>query len=289
MPPNSLLRPLPVDIILFAIPLLIGVGAFFLGRYFHRWSIAVRSGLIVLTVAAILLAWGILFHSIPRPIDLTFSYFGGVIVILCWIILGVIGISCATPDVGTDLVLRIIVSILPLGLIAVETGGSLWFRYKNTELWANRPRESGMMTQSTAKTCLPVAAAMLLHQYGVDDVSEGELAYLGNTSFFGTDNHVMARAITRKLGKRGVRAETIRTNYDDMVEREAPFIAQVQLEHIGNHAVLIRRITPHTLVWIDPLKGYEEHVEPHLFKLVWTGAAIVVDGMAPRPELAPAK
>lgn len=289
MPPNSLLRPLPVDIILFALPLLIGIGAFFLGRFFHRWSIAVRAGLIVLTVAAIFLAWGILFHAIPGPINLVISHFGGVTVVLCWIILGVIGISWASPNPTMDLVFRLLIALLPLGLIAIESGGSLWFRYKNPDSWLNRPSESGVIRQTTSKTCLPASGAMLLHHYGINNMSEGELAYLANTSYFGTDNNVMARAMTRKIGKRNVRAVTIESNYDDMVERGIPFIAQVQLENIGNHAVLVKKLSPHTLVWIDPLPdpqgiNFERHIDPDFFKAVWTGSAIVIEGMLPKPE-----
>ncbi len=287
MPPSSLVRPLPVDIILFLVPILIGLGAFFLGRFFNRWSIAVRAGLIGLTTGAICVVAALLFHALPRPIDVSFSFAGGVIVVLCWMILGVIGFSWATPNPAAPLFFRFMIPILPLMLIGVEAGGSLWFRFFETHVWYNLPGESGVMKQTTKVTCLPAAAVMLLHQYGIDNVSEGEFAYLANTSFFGTDGHVMARAITQKIDKPGVRAVMIDVTYEEMAEREAPFIAQVQMQKMGTHSVFVKKLTLHTLVWVDPFDGFPRDVPPATFDHVWTGSVIVIEGMDPVPAERP--
>jgi len=213
MPPDELLRPLAVDIIYFLLPLLIGLGAFFLGWFFNRWSIAVRAGLIGLTVGAIFVVLALLFHAIPRDVELAFSHVGGVVIVLCWMILGVIGFSWSAPKPSSDFFARFVLPLMPLILIGVEAGGSLWFRFGHTDPWLNRPTGAGRMVQTTKMTCLPVSAAMLMYQHGFVDIdkddcenSEGELAYLANTSFFGTDGHVMARVITQKINKPGVRA-----------------------------------------------------------------------------------
>src|SRR6187549_82733 len=39
MPSGDLLRPLVLDVFQLVWPLLVGVGAYFLGRWFHRWSV----------------------------------------------------------------------------------------------------------------------------------------------------------------------------------------------------------------------------------------------------------
>lgn len=283
MPPSSLLRPLPVDLVFFAVPLAIGLGAFLLGRFFHRWSILFRAFMILFTFLAVCLAWGLLFHAIPVPIANAFSFLGGIIIVLCWLILGVIGISWATPNPTVDMATRLLLALLPMALIAAEAGGALWVRFKEPDMWHNVPR-AGFMTQTNPKTCLPAAAALLLDRYGIEGISEGELAYLANTSYFGTDNFVMARALTRKIARKGVRAVNLKTTYDEMRERDQPFIAQVQLEEVGNHAVLVQQLGDYTLTWIDPLNGFEKIIERAYFESVWTGSAIVIEGMLPRPE-----
>jgi hypothetical protein len=288
MPPEALLRPLSVDVIYFLLPLLVGLGAFFVGRLFNRWPAAVRGALVALTVGAIFVVLALLFQAIPRPIELAFSYVGGVIIVLCWMILGVIGFSWSAPNPTSDVFARIFLALMPIGLIAIESGGSLWFRIFNTDPWLNRPTSN--MVQTTKMTCLPVCAAMLMYEYNLvdlnkDDCSEGEFAYLANTSYFGSDGHTIARVITQKIDKRGVQAKMIMSTYEDMVARNKPFIAEVQLAKIGKHAVLVKTpIKKHELIWVDPFYGKTQIKTAEDFQLVWTGNAIVLDGdgIAPR-------
>jgi hypothetical protein len=292
MPPETLLRPLSSDVLSFLTPLLIGLGAYLLGRYFKRLSLAVRVSLVGLTVAAIFVVMAMLFQAMPRPVEVAFSYVGGVIIVLCWMILAVIGYSWATPNPSSDFFARFFLALMPVALIAVESGGSLWFRFINTEPWKNRPSAAnwgGRMVQTTKMTCLPVSAAMLLDSYGlVDkdkddfDFSEGELAYLANTSFFGSDGHVMARAMTQKIKLENPdgKATMYRATFDEMVERGAPFIAEVQLDNVGKHAVLIITITKHILLWIDPLVGEPQNKNASEFESVWTGNVIVIEGVS---------
>lgn len=285
MPPISLLRPLPIDLIYFLLPLVIGLAVFCIGRFLNRWTMMVRAGLVGLTLGAICVTFALLFRAIPRPIDLAFSYAGGVVVVLCWMILGVIGCSWSAPNPSSDFLFRIGLVVFPLALIGVESGGSLWFRYYRPEVWHNRPNPAGSMAQTTTTTCLPASAAMLLHQYGFPNASEGECAYLANTSFFGTDSHIMARAITQKIGKRGVRAIAVTATYQDMIDLGKPFIAQMQMESVGNHAVLVRRLSQHMVEVIDPLDGNpRDDWKPKRFQEMWTGHAIVITGMEP-PEI----
>lgn len=293
MPPSSLLRPLVVDLWALLWPMLIGVAAFNLGRMFHRWPVAVRAGLIGCIVGLICVVTAALFNAIPRPLELAFSHVGGVLVVLCWMSLGIVGFSWASPErPRSTFFLRYMLVLAPLALIAVESGGSLWFRFESIDQWNNYPgEESGRLVQTTKMSCLPATAAMLLYHYGITGISEGEFAYLANTSFFGTDGHVMARAITQKIGRPDVKARMVNMKYEDLVERGKPFIAQVQLEKIGNHSVLVKSITPNTLVWFDPLEGFDHHVTPNTFLGVWTGSAIIIEGLEPETGrgVAPAK
>lgn len=292
MPPETLLRPLASDVLSFLTPLLIGLGAYLLGRYFKRLSLAVRVGLVGLTVGAIFVVLAMLFQAMPRQVEIGFSYVGGVIIVLCWMILAVIGFSWATPNPSSDFFARFFLLMMPIALIGVEAGGSLWFRFVNTEPWKNRPSAfnwGGRMVQTTKMTCLPVSAAMLLYSYGlVDknkddfDFSEGELAYLANTSFFGSDGHVMARAMTQKIKLENPdgMARMFRATFDEMIERGAPFIAEVQLDNVGKHAVLITTFTRHVVEWIDPLVGEPQNKTAAEFESVWTGNVIVIEGVS---------
>jgi hypothetical protein len=290
MPPDSLLRPLALDIISFLMPLWIGLGAFFVGRHFNRWSTVVRIGLVGLTVALIFAVIALLFHALPRPVEMAFSYAGGVVIVLCWMILGVIGYSWSSPNPSSDIFARFFLALMPTALIAVEAGGSLLFRFGYTEPWYNRPTEAARMTQRTKMTCLPAAASMLMFKYDYVDISkddcceysEGELAYLAKTSLFGTDGHVMARVLTQKINNPGVSVAMRKYTYEEMVARGTPFVAEVQLEQVGKHSVLVTVIKQHHLQWIDPLNGNPHDVHPSTFEKVWTGNAIVIDGKDPK-------
>jgi hypothetical protein len=291
MPPDTLLRPLALDIIAFLAPLLVGLGAFFVGRLFNRWPLAVRVGLVGLTVGAIFVVLALLFHALPRSVEIAFSYVGGVIIVLCWMILGVIGFAWSSPKPSSDFFARFFLGMMPIALIAVEAGGSLWFRFGDTGPWHNRPTgEMGRMNQTTKTTCLPASAAMLLSRYGLVDAhrddceySEGELAYLANTSFFGTDGHMMARVITKKIQihRPRVEAKMMRSNFDEMCDRGKAFIAEVQLEKVGKHAVLVYKISKIEVHYFDPLDPFPVEMKSSIFDKIWTGSVIVIEGMEP--------
>jgi len=232
---------------------------------------------------------------LPRPIELGISYAGGVIIVLCWMILAVIGFSWSAPKVSPDFFARFGLLLMPVALIGIEAGGSLWFRFVDTEAWQNRPNPllwEGRMVQSTNMTCLPACAAMLLYKYGLVadgeneecDFTEGELAYLANTSFFGTDAHIMAQAMTRKIKKEHPQSRAIakRATLEEMVAWGAPFIAEVQFEKVGKHSVFVYTITQHELAYIDPFLSEPIGEIPHLvFDKLWTGNVIVIEGLSP--------
>ena len=279
MPDERLLRPLVVDWFHFAWPILVGLSSFYLGRYFHRWSASVRAALVGLTVGLMLIATASLFHFMPRQIEILFSHVGGITVFLCWMILGVMGISWSNPDPNTDIFLRIMAAAVPLLLIAIESSGSLWFRHKEQDAWYNFAAEKGdgTLRQSTASTCLPACGVMLLHANGVFGASEGELAYLSNTTFFGTEAHALARAITAKIGDPLKVAEARFATYDDCRDAgSVPFIAQIRFGNLNHHSVLITKIEKDSLIWVDPLARVSETKTRVDFEKRWTGIVIWV-------------
>ncbi len=64
------------------------------------------------------------------------------------------------------------------------------------------PRRSGPSPAVEFRDLLARSAAMLLHCYGVR-TSEGEMAYLANTSLFGTDARSIRPALNAKLARHG--------------------------------------------------------------------------------------
>jgi ABC-type bacteriocin/lantibiotic exporter with double-glycine peptidase domain len=157
--------------------------------------------------------------------------------------------------------------------ILLEAGACLWWRYALPELWERNADARGALMQSTGWTCLPASAVMLLHQYGIP-ASEGELAYLANTTLFGTDEYVMARALNAKLRARGWRARVEEATYEECVRRGEPFIAHVEPPDIGNHAILVERAWPDGVEVIDPLDGIPRNLPRAAFEEIWDGTLL---------------
>ncbi len=152
-------------------------------------------------------------------------------------------------------------------ILLLNSGGRLWWRFVSQATWDNAPDKSGCLTQSTGWTCSPAVATMLLHHYGVT-TSEGEMAYLANTSYLGTDVPAIPQAITTKVRPNRLVAHISNADSDGCLDQQGPFLACVTIPGIGNHAVFVLRITPDIIALIDPRLGLRQkllrtEIEPH--------------------------
>src|SRR5581483_11626133 len=109
-----------------------------------------------------------------------------------------LGVAWSAPKKSLSPAFLGIIASITFLVFLNESAGRLWWRFAADSLWANRPDANGCLTQTTGLTCASAANAMLLRHLGVT-ASEGELAYLSNTSLLGTTALDMADALRLKL------------------------------------------------------------------------------------------
>jgi ABC-type bacteriocin/lantibiotic exporter with double-glycine peptidase domain len=114
---------------------------------------------------------------------------------------------------------------------------------------------------------------MLLHHYGVQ-TSEGEMAYLANTSYLGTDVRSIARALTLKGRSHGLLAQVALADYEACLRQTAPFLACVRVPGIGSHAVLVLRVNPDRVELIDPRFGHRQTLVRAEIEPQWEGRIV---------------
>jgi ABC-type bacteriocin/lantibiotic exporter with double-glycine peptidase domain len=118
---------------------------------------------------------------------------------------------------------------------------------------------------------------MLLHRYGIA-ASEGEMAYLANTSLFGTSEYGIAQALTAKMQDRTGFAAVEETDYEELVRIGQPFIAHVNPPGIGPHSIFVQRARPSYVVVIDPLDGFRKKLSRREFAEDWDGTIVRLVG-----------
>jgi hypothetical protein len=212
---------------------------------------------------------------LPDNLTALQSLVGGATVLLCWAALLIFGIAWAAPNRRVSRGFLACLAAIAGALLVIESSGPLWWRFAAPELYLNVPDSHGRLRQSSGLTCSPAAAAMLLHRYGIR-ASEGEMAYLAGTSFFGSDAPGMARALNDKVRPNGWKAYWGHANYDQSLERGVPFLAHVQRADLG-HAVLVEQVSPDGVRIIDPLEGESKHVSRAGFEQVWDGTVVWID------------
>ena len=191
-----MLQPLFLDILGFILPLLAGALAFQAGRTIRSWRKALRVSFAILATAVIVGGTALAF-LLPNDVAPLLSRLGGATVALSWTALLLVGVVWRVPGRSFSTGFLVSLALLAGCLIAIESSGRLWWRFGDPRAWQRVPNAEGLLRQSSGLSCSPTAAAMLLHRYGIGS-SEGEMAYLANTSLFGTDAYSIARALQMK-------------------------------------------------------------------------------------------
>src|SRR5262249_8652817 len=148
------------------------------------------------------------------------------------------------------------------------------------ELWHRTADTKGALRQSSRWTCAPAAAVMLLRRHGID-ASEGEIAYLANTSLFGTDARSLARALSFKLRPRRFHAVAEFPTYEECVRPGTPFVAHVRGETFGGHALFVEKAAQDQVEVIDPVDGIRKKINRAEFERAWDGTVVRVIGPGP--------
>jgi hypothetical protein len=244
-----------------------------MGRWSWRWSPRLRWLLISFAILMVGIVGASLGHIVPMAVEEMVSFIGGATVICCWMALVLLGIVWAAPRRHFSSTFLVLLGLIAAILILLDSGARLWWRYGMPHLWEMTADASGGLVQSTSSTCSPACAVMLLNYYGIP-ASEGEMAYLANTTLFGTDAYAMARALTGKMHGRGYQARVDTSDYDGLIGQGSPFIAHVRLPKVGAHALLVRKTTARFVEVIDPLVGIPERMSRADFEAIWDGSLV---------------
>lgn len=135
--------------------------------------------------------------------------------------------------------------------------------------------EQGVCLQSYDYTCGPAAAVTALRRLGVE-AGEGELAIAAHTSpIVGTAPDLLAAALNRGFGKKGVRAEYKWFNAIDELDTRALTLVVVRGGAFVDHYVVVVHVGRDDVRIADPIDGYRT-VSRDAFDQMWRGSGVTV-------------
>jgi hypothetical protein len=254
----------------------IGALAFIAGQYVVSLSKPLKAAVLVVTISIIFLVTLSLAGMLPFVTRSVLSRLGGGTLVLGWTAVFLLGYAVRSPRRTVSKGFLITLIAIVAVVFVIEGSGRLWWRFVAVNAWEHTPDTAGGLAQSSGWTCSPAAAVMLLHHHGIRS-SEGEIAYLANTTLFGTDGFDLARALSEKVRDRGWRANIQETDYGRCLTRNTPFVAHVADPKVGAHAVFIAALREDHAEMIDPLVGCKTKVSRRHFENVWDGTAIWID------------
>lgn len=265
------MRPLPLDVLYFLLPLLVGGLLFAAGRTFLRWAWPLRAIVLVAALGLVVVGGLVLARAVPLEVGDVFAGVGGATVVLAWVAQLLLGAAWDVPGRRMSGNFLVALAVLAGALIAVAVCGPLWWRFGDQTAWSRTVDERGLLLQSSGATCGPAAAVMLLARRGIS-ATEGEMAYLAGTSPFGSDAPGLVRALHRKAGPLGWRVVLSRPTYDEAIG-EVPFLAHIAGSMVG-HAVLVEAMSPTEVIVADPAHGDWYKMSREEFEQVWDRTAI---------------
>lgn len=255
------------------IPLVLAGLMFAWGRVAWHWPRFVQFILVGSAVAVVMTIALTLTKALPVDIRPFLSILGGGTILLSLASLLLLGFVWAVPGRSFSSNFIIALSLIAFCLVLIEASGPILWRIGGEQQWQRFVDDNGCLRQTSNLTCGPTAAAMLLHQVGIP-ASEGEMAYLANTSLFGSDAWSLARALDRKVAPRGLRAEVLFTDYDACLKRGQPFLAHVHRSSTGGHGVVVESMTPDYCTILDPADGLRTNEPRDRFLKEWDSTAI---------------
>jgi hypothetical protein len=244
--------------------------------YLRRLAKAIFRGVIGISITIVVFLGVSYFTPLRDPANDFLWHFGGIAAIACVLAMLLLGVVISSPGRSTSTgFLRVLVGLVVL-IMVLNSGGRLWWRFVGQATWENTPDKNGCLTQSTGWTCSPAVASMLLHHYGISS-SEGEMAYLANTSYLGTDVEAIAQAMTTKGQANRLVAQVLRADYDGALKQSAPFLACVRIPGIGSHAVLVLSINPEGVELIDPRFGLRQKMARPEIERQWENKIVYLE------------
>lgn len=272
---ESPFRPLAVDILTAAAPILSGLLALFLGRSLPRWPRVAQLLVVLAAVGCLAVGIASFTQTLPSQASLLLTQVGGGTVVCCLVAAFLLGVALGSPKVSFSS--NFLYSLFGIAsiLLLIEGSGRLYWRFAAPAAWVRFADDSGQLRQSTGMTCEPTAAVMLLHATGVS-ASEGEMAYRSGTSLFGTDANSVAAAISDKVAPLGLRAEAKRRSYDEATSLHRPAVVHIYPPGGGGHAVFVEQFWPMGVILIDPADGQRYALRREEFEQIWDGTTVTL-------------
>lgn len=234
-----------------------------------RLAVIAAAGVVVLLTTPVL--------PLHRTIAPALVHVGGDNLVLLLAVM--LGLGAAFPSERWSRVVRTTVSTAAglLWLALVITAGSplYWLVYGTAKL-SGRPDADGLLRQSTAYTCAPCAAAMLLQQYGIS-VTEGEAAQAsGCLLWFGTDDFGIAEGLRQLAAPEHLAAELVYATPAESIELPTPYLAGIIHPTYGSHAVVVQAAGTGGVVTLDPFNGRTVSYPVEMWYDAWDGPAVLL-------------
>jgi len=136
-------------------------------------------------------------------------------------------------------------------------------------------RDTVNCKQSTDYTCGPAAMTTALRKLGLK-AEEGELAILSRSTWmFGTPGDMLARAVNRRYGRLGYRAEYRRFSDPAEISKHLPLVAKIRFSALDDHYVCILSMNKSTVTIADPSNGISDiPLRQFLHDWRWCGISV---------------
>ena len=134
--------------------------------------------------------------------------------------------------------------------------------------------KDGICIQTTGFTCGPAAAVTALRQLGIE-AQEGKLAITAKCTLKSTTNELLANAIKKLYGKKGIDCSIRNFGSIDQLKGNCPLIAGIKLSSVIDHYTAVLEVTDDKVIVGDPIAGKKEWSYED-FKKKWFSVGIVL-------------
>lgn len=249
---------------------------FVAGRFLDRlpiWAFRLTIGVAVATILSLGVSY---FTPIHGLLSDALWYVGGLTTFAC--VCAMLLLDVVMTSTGRSTSNQFLWALVALvGMIQIlNSGGRLWWRFVSETAWHNAPAADGTLQQTSGWTCSPAVAAMLLHHYGVN-TTEGEMAYLANTNYLGTDAPSIAHAMSIKGQSHNLNVKIANADYDACLERKEPFLACIHVPRLGGHAILVLKMTKNDLEMVDPRYGHRQRMPRAEIEPQWQNKIVFIE------------
>ncbi len=153
--------------------------------------------------------------------------------------------------------------------------GGMWMLQQTPTATMGQTSNGGDVMQSQDYTCVPAAAATVLHRLGIE-ATEAEMAALTLTRPGSGSTTVRAlHGLNQKLEGTGYRAELIEVTLAELRKVPVPALTPLQYETTRRHMVAVVGVNDYGLYLVDPIDG-RMSLAWDMVEQYFTGQVIVI-------------